>query len=91
MRQHPNRRVLDGERAGDGEAVVGRSVVDDDDVHLDAVLRERARDRVGEEPPVVEAGNDDRDGRAIRRGERVRTYPQPFPYAGQWAGGAEVA
>ena len=80
-----------GQRTCDPKAVVRGAIVDDDDVHLDAFLRQRALDRLREVPRVVEAGNDDRDGRTVRRGERTRPNPQPFPYAGPCAGGPEVS
>ena len=52
---------------------VGRSVIDDDHVHVDAGLIERAADGLIKEPAVVVAGDHDRDARrGLLRVQRPR-------------------
>jgi hypothetical protein len=57
MAHHRDALILVGKMLGDSCAVISRSVIDDDDFWLYALLRKRATDALRQKVPIVEAGN----------------------------------
>jgi hypothetical protein len=76
QRDEPDPRVLDGRQPR--RRVVGRAVVDDDDLELDPAFAEHGVEGVGEElPPVVGRDDDPDQGNAHRRSGSARMAPLP--------------